>query len=64
MLAITCGESLVTQMPLFLTQLNNKIQHKQLKDKIMECCKTIEDYCGPEAKKILKQKVPTYASFF
>lgn len=30
----------------------------------MECCRTMESCCGPEAKKILKQKVPTYASFF
>lgn len=46
-------------MPLLLAQVINKVQNKQLKDKIMECCKAMEDSCGPEA-----QKVPTYASFF
>jgi hypothetical protein len=61
---MTCGEALTGQMPLFLAQVNNKVQNKQLKDKIMECCKAMEDSCGPEARKMLKQKVPTYASFF
>lgn len=64
LLAIVCKEGLVPQLAIFLAQLNNKIQKKEMKDQIMEACRAIDDNCGPEAKKLLKAKVPTYASFF
>jgi hypothetical protein len=35
-----------------------------MKEQIMAACRAIEENCGPEAAKLLKAKVPTYASFF
>jgi len=63
-LAECCGPDLVQHLGIFLAQLNSKIQNKQLKESVLRACRTIDDCCGPDAAKLLKNKVPTYASFF
>jgi hypothetical protein len=49
---------------LFIAQMNNKMQNKQIRDDIFRACQAIEENCGPDAQKILKTKVPLYSSFF
>ena len=56
------GENIVPQIHLILASLNSKLSNKNYREKVMDILVTLESSGGPEALKVIKQKVPTYNS--
>ena len=62
LLAQVTGEHFVPHAHLILASLNSKLSNKNYREKVMEILSAIEASGGPEAVKVIKQKVPTYNS--
>ena len=56
------GEHIVPHAHLILASLNSKLSNKNYREKVMEILMTLQNCGGPEAVKLIKQKVPTYNS--
>ncbi len=64
LLAETVGGHLNPHMHILLAQLNKKLSDKTMREKVMSVLNVIEEQGGPEALKILRSKIPTYASIY
>ena len=56
------GEHIVPHAHLILASLNSKLSNKNYREKVMEILMTLQNCGGPDAVKLIKQKVPTYNS--
>ena len=62
LLAVAAGESLVPHLHLMMGSFNSKMANKATREKVVMTLGAIERAGGPEALKVIKQKIPAYTS--
>ena len=62
MLAQVAGEYLVPHLHLMMGSFNSKMANKATREKIVQTLGIIEQTGGPEALRVIKQKIPAYQS--
>lgn len=62
LLAQVAGEFLVPHLHLMMGSFNSKMANKATREKITTTLNIIEQTGGPDALKVIKQKIPAYAS--
>ena len=62
LLASVAGEALVPHLHLMMGSFSSKMANKLHREKVTQTLNVIEQYGGPEAAKVIKQKIPAYSS--
>ena len=62
LLAQAAGENITPHLHLMMGSFSSKMANKLTREKVTVTLGVIERYGGPEALKVIKQKIPAYAS--